>query len=58
MRWQVETKQKVYTIAAVSSKDAVEKVKQKDNTDIVGVKLLPKNTVDKIRSSWRNWFGK
>ena len=26
--------------------------------DVKGVSLMPKNTVDTVKSKWRNWFGK
>lgn len=58
MRWEVTTKNKVYTISATSSGSAVDQVRSKDKSDIVSVKLLPKNTVDKVKSQWRKWFGK
>jgi hypothetical protein len=58
MRWKIETEKKTYTVSAVSSRIAVEKITKKDITKIKSVKLLPKNTTDKIKSIWRSWFGK
>ena len=58
MRWKVETENKTYIIAATSSKDAVESVRKKDQSNIKKASLMQKNTVDKIKTTWRKWFGK
>ena len=58
MRWEVKTENSTYVVNATSSGDAVKKVKTKDTGKILGAKLLPKNTVDKLQSTWRRWFGK
>lgn len=60
MRWEVKTEKKTYVVASTSSRDAVDYVrnKKKDASDLKGVKLLPKNTIDRIKSSWKNFFGK
>lgn len=58
MRWEVKTENSTYIVSATSSGDAVKKVKLKDSSQILGAKLLPKNTVDKVKSKWRSWFGK
>lgn len=58
MRWEVKTEKGVYVVSATSSGDAVKSVRKKDDSQILGAKLLPKNTVDKVQSTWRRWFGK
>lgn len=58
MRWEVTTKNKIYRVSATNSGSAVTQVRSKDTSEIVSVKLLPKNTVDKLQSTWRRWFGK
>lgn len=60
MRWKVTTEKKTYVVNATNSKDAVSYVrdKKKDDSALKSAKLLPKNTVDHIKSTWRNFFGK
>ena len=58
MRWQIATEKEKYIVSATSSSEAVNQVRKKDDTTILYAKLMPKNTVDKIKSTWRNWFGK
>ena len=58
MRWKVVTPTKEYIISATSSKEAVDKVLQNDPGPVKGASLMPKNTVDKVKSKWRSWFGK
>jgi hypothetical protein len=58
MRWEIETEKGKYIVSATNTKDAVSVVRKKDLTDIKGVRLLPKNTIDKFKSSWRSWFEK
>lgn len=58
MRWEVKTEKKIYIINATSSKSAVEAVKLEDVSSILHVKLLPKNTFDKVKSQWRKLFVK
>ena len=58
MRWEVKTENSRHIVSATSSGEAVKKVKVKDNSQVLGAKLLPKNTVDKVKSKWRSWFGK
>ena len=58
MRWEIESEKGKYIVSATSTKDAVDVVRKKDSTTIKGAKLLPKNAVHKVKSSWRNWFGK
>ena len=57
MRWLVITKQQRHIISAKSSAEAVTKIQHIDNTPVVTVKILPKNTYDKIKSKWRKFFG-
>lgn len=58
MRWEVKTEKKTYVVSATSSKVAVDYVrdKKKDNTELKVVRLLPKNFVDRVKSSWKNFF--
>jgi hypothetical protein len=58
MRWEIETEKGKYIVSATNTKDAVRVVRKKDLTEIKGVRLLPKNLIDKVKSSWRNWFEK
>lgn len=58
MRWKVKTPIKEYIVSATSSKEAVNKVLKKDPGPIQGASLMPKNTIDKVKSTWRNWFAK
>jgi hypothetical protein len=58
MRWEVKTENSTHIVVATSSGDAVKKVKLKDTSQVHYAKLLPKNTVDKLQSIWRRWFGK
>ena len=57
MRWKVTTKTKEIIVSATSSSYALKKAKV-DKEDVKGVSLMPKNTVDTVKSKWRNWFGK
>ena len=57
MRWKVTTKDKEIVVSATSSTDALKKAKV-DKSDVKGVSLMPKNTVDTVKSKWRSWFGK
>lgn len=58
MRWKVSTSDKDYIVAATSSKEAVDKVLKKHQGPVTGCKLMPKNTIDVVKSKWRSWFGK
>lgn len=57
MRWKVTTKDKEIVVSATSSTDALNKAKV-DKADVKGVSLMPKNTMDTVKSKWRSWFGK
>ena len=57
MRWKVTTKDKEIIVSATSSTDALKKAKV-DKADVKSVSLMPKNTVDTVKSKWRSWFGK
>ena len=57
MRWKVKTKDKEYIVSATSSNEAIIKAKV-NKADVKGVSLMPKNTVDTVKSKWRSWFGK
>lgn len=50
MRWEITTQAKTHVVSAFSSMEAISKVRQYDNSDIKGAKILPKNTMDKIKS--------
>jgi hypothetical protein len=50
MRWEITTQGKTHVVSAFSSMEAISKVRQYDNSDIKGAKILPKNTMDKIKS--------
>lgn len=52
MRWEITTRAKTHIVSALSSSEAVSKVRQKDSSDIKSAKILPQNTVDKIKSWW------
>lgn len=52
MRWEITTQEKTHIVSALSSSEAVSKVRKTDNSDIKGAKILPQNTVDKIKSFW------
>ena len=52
MRWEIKTEKKVHVISALSSADAVNKVRKTDETEIKGARILPQNTTDKIKSVW------
>jgi hypothetical protein len=52
MRWEITTRAKTHIVSAHSSSEAVSKVRQKDSSDIKGARILPQNTVDKIKSWW------
>ena len=57
MRWKIVTQNKEIVVSATSSTDAIKKANiNKD--DVKGVSLMPKNTVDTVKSKWRSWFGK
>lgn len=53
MRWEVTTEKGIHVVSAFSGSDAVAKVKETDNSNITGAKILPKNTMDKAKSLWR-----
>lgn len=55
MRWEVTTEQGVHTVSAFSSNDAVAKVKKIDTSKVRGAKILPKTTMDKVKSFWRKF---
>lgn len=57
MRWKVTTKDKEIVVSATSSTDALKKAKV-DKADVKIVSLMPKNTMDTVKSKWRSWFGK
>lgn len=57
MRWKIKTKYKEIVVSATSSTDALNKAKV-DKEDVKGVSLMPKNTMDNVKSKWRSWFGK
>ena len=57
MRWKVTTKGKEIVVSATNSTDALKKAKV-DKADVKGVSLMPKNTMDTVKSKWRSWFGK
>lgn len=52
MRWEITTQAKTHIVSALSGSEAVSKVRQKDSSDIKSAKILPQNTVDKIKSWW------
>jgi hypothetical protein len=54
MRWEITTRAKTHIVSALSSSEAVSKVRQKDSSDIKGARILPQNTVDKIKSWWNS----
>jgi hypothetical protein len=56
MRWKVITPDKEYIVSATSSREAVKKITDKGKGPVTGAKLMPKNTVDKVKSQWRKWF--
>ncbi len=58
MKWEVKTSRKTYRIETNSSKDAVEQVKQIDNSEIVSVKLIPKSLGGKAKRLFKNIFNK
>jgi len=57
MRWKVITTDKEIVVSATSSTDALNKAKV-NKEDVKGVSLMPKNTMDTVKSKWRSWFGK
>lgn len=58
MRWKITTEKSTYMIRAFSSADAVKQVQKHDSTKVIEAKLMPKDTVDKLQTTWRRWFGK
>jgi hypothetical protein len=53
MRWEVTTDKGIHVVSAFNSSDAVAKVKQTDSSKIRGAKILPKNTIDNVKSLWQ-----
>jgi len=58
MRWKVTTEKGEYIVSATSSSEAVKQVLAKDPGPVKGASLMPKNTVDKIKSFWRKNIAK
>lgn len=54
MRWEITTRAKTHIVSALSSSEAVSKVRQKDSSDIKSARILPQNTVDKVKSWFRD----
>lgn len=50
MRWEITTQSNTHIVSANSSMEAIKKVRRYDGSDIKGAKILPKNTMDKIKS--------
>ena len=57
MKWEVKTKRKTHHIETVSSREAVDRVRLIDDSDIVSVKLLPKTATGKVKRFFKNFFG-
>ena len=55
MRWEITTQGKTHVVSAFSSMEAISKVRQYDNSDIKGAKLLPKNAMDNVKELWRKF---
>jgi hypothetical protein len=53
MRWEVTTDKGIHVVSAFNSRDAIDKVKQTDDSKIMGAKILPKNTIDNVKSLWQ-----
>lgn len=49
MTWEVKTTAKVHKVSTNSSRIALEKVREKDKTELVHVKLLPPTFFDKLK---------
>lgn len=58
MKWEIITINNKHVVENNSSKIALDKVKEIDNSTVVSVKLLPATTMGKLRRTWRSWFGK
>lgn len=58
MRWEITTAVKTYVVSAFSSNEAISKVKQVDNSEVNRVRILPKNTLDKVKSVFYSWSKK
>jgi hypothetical protein len=52
MRWEITTQSKTHVVSANSSVEAVRKIREHDGSDIKSARILPQNTVDKIKSFW------
>ena len=57
MKWEVKTKLKTHYVENNSSKCAVDRVKEIDNSEIVAVTLVPKNFSGKVKRLFR-YFAK
>ena len=53
MRWEVTTDKGIHVVSAFNSRDAIDKVKQTDDSKIMGAKILPKNIMDNVKSLWQ-----
>jgi hypothetical protein len=45
MKWEVTTDKGIHVVSAFNSRDAIDKVRQTDDSKILGAKILPKNTM-------------
>ena len=58
MRWEITTQAKIHIVSALGSSEAIAKVKKVDVSDITSARILPRNTLDKIKSVWHAWSKK
>lgn len=58
MKWQVKTQAGSHTVKTNSSKTAVEKVRETDQTEIVLVRLLPSTFAGKAKRLMKQVFGR
>lgn len=56
MKWEVKTKKKTHRVSTVSSREAVDRVRETDDSEIVSVKLLPKTISGKVNRFFKKIF--
>lgn len=57
MKWEVKTKRQTHYIETVSSKEAVDRVRLTDDSELISVKLLPKTITGKVKRFFRKFRG-
>lgn len=56
MKWEVKTKRQIHYIETVSSREAVDRVRLTDDSELISVKLLPKTITGKVKRFFKNFL--